>query len=408
MWFDYVFLLYLLHRKLNRMKYIKQLARTIGLKKAYHLLQDLALRWRGFHLLTQKQTADFMVPYQISVIPENRVLLPAVINSANHKTIFQAKESATDQIYVWEYIDPNKKAWLSRYGSTIIRRKVLCTDRTHGSFYRNIWKKDQRPVKMVATLIAPFSHFQEGTGYGGYFDFVFFIAVKLCRIKDALPKDDFSDAVIAYPPFNSHYETEYLQLLGFSRDNLVDSSLFKVVSVRTLTGNGRNWHPNLADILSLKRHIQKKFQPVKTAANRVYISRACRRRIVNEKELIIMLKKFDFLIIDDTERTVTEQISIYHNASFILGPHGASFGNIIWCEPGTHLFELFSPNYMPDFFLYLTKVMDMKYSAYHEGDPDPNVNYIEGISEDIFVSVPQLELCLERILKNDLTKTDIS
>lgn len=380
----------------------------IGLKVIYRSLRDLGLRWRGFHLLTQKQTVDFMAPYQISVSPEDRILLPAVINSSNHKAIFQAKESATDQIYVWEYIDPHKKAMLSRYGSAIIRRKVLCTDRTHGSFYKDIWKKDQRPVKMVSTLIAPFSHFQEETGYGGYFDFVFFIAVKLCRIKDALPKEDFSDAVIAYPPFNSHYEREYLQLLGFSTDNLVDSSLFKIVSPRILTGNGRTWHPNLTDILSLKRHIQKKFQPVKTAANRIYIRRAGRRCIINEKELLIMLKKFDFLIIEDTERTVTEQITIYHNASFILGPHGASFGNIVWCEPGTHLFELFSPNYMPDFFLYLTTVMDMKYSAYHERDPDPNVNYLEGITEDIFVSVPQLEICLENIFKNDLRKIDVS
>lgn len=390
------------------MKYIKQLAKNIGLKRTYHSLRDLILKWRGFQLLTQKQTVDFMAPYQISVTPENRTLLPHIANCFNNKTIFYAKESATDQLYVWEYNDQNKKAALSRYGSVIIRRKVLCTDRTHGSFYRNIWKKDRRLHISATTLIAPFSHFQEGTGYGGYFDFVFFIVVKLCRIKDALPEQDLSKAIIAYPPFNSHYETEYLQLLGFNRNNLVDSSLFNIVSPRILTGNGRNWHPNLADILSLKRHIQKKIQLVKTTANRIYISRAGRRSIVNESELITMLKRFDFLIIEDTERSVNEQINIYHNASFILGPHGASFGNIIWCEPGTHLLELFSPNYMPDFFLYLTTVMDMKYSAYYEGNPDPTVNYIEGISEDIIVSVPQLELCLENILKNDLAKIDAS
>jgi hypothetical protein len=382
------------------LKYIKRSARAIGLKTIYIILRDLLLKWRGFHLLDQKQTMAFMAPYQLVTIPENRALLPQVADCADQqKIIFTAKESITDRHYVWEYKDPGLKARVSRYGSVVIKGKVLCTDRTHGSFYRDIWKKDDRPAVTAPLLIAPFSHFQEGVGYGGYFDFVFFVVVKICRIKDALPDEDFSDAVISYPPFNGNYEHEYLQLLDLNPDRLIDSSVNKVISPRILTGNGRNWHPNIADILSLKRHIEKKFQPVKTTADRIYISRSGRRRIINEDELIELLKQFNFLIIEDKERSVTEQISIYHNASFILGPHGASFANIIWCEPGTHLFELFSPNYAPDFFLYLTNVMDMKYSGYYEGVPDSKVDYLEGISEDIYVSIPKLEACLKNIFE---------
>jgi len=380
------------------MKFVKNVARGIGLKAVYTPLRDLLLKWRGFQLLDQKQTVAFMEPYLLAMIPENRALLPQIADCADHqKIIFTAKESITDRHYVWEYRDPELKARVSRYGSVVIKGKVLCTDRTHSSFYRNIWKKDERPVFAAPMLIAPFSHFQEGVGYGGYFDFVFFVVVKICRIKDALPGEDFTDTVISYSPFNGDYENEYLQLLDLNPDNLIDCSVNKVISPRVITGNGRNWHPNIADILSLKRHIETKFRPVKTASDRIYISRSGRRRIINEDELIALLKQFNFSIIEDKKRSVTEQISIYHNASFILGPHGASFANIIWCEPGTHLFELFSCNYAPDFFLYLTNVMGMKYSAYYEGTPDSKVNYLDGISENIYVSIPKLEVCLKNI-----------
>lgn len=382
------------------MKHLKQWARLIGVKTAYHAIRDFILKQRGFHLLSLEQTAAFMKPYQLSVFPESNIQLPEIADCADpSKILFTSKQSNTTREYIWEYKDTQKKAQISRYGSIIIRRKVLCTDRTHESFYTTAWEKDHRPVKIVPAVIAPFSHYQSEFGFGGYFDFVFSVLVKFCRIKDALPSADFSDMAISYVPFNTPYEKEYLELLGFNPANIIDSRVYKVVSPRLLTGSSRNWHPNSADIESLKRHIAKKFTPVKTASHRIYISRSERRRVVNEEELITLLKKFDFIIIEDKQRSITEQITLYHNASFIIGPHGASFGNIIWCEPGTHLFELFSPNYVPDFFVYLTTLLKMNYSAYYEGMPDSRVNYLDSITEDIHVSIPQLEQCLKNTLK---------
>jgi hypothetical protein len=384
------------------MEYIKHLARAIGLKKVFVRLQDLLLKWRGYHLLSLEQTVAFMKPYQVKCIPENTTLLPGFANCADpEKNIFDEKSHTTETVYVWDYKDTKKKATLSRHGSVVLQRKVLRTDYDHWGFYKSAWKKDARPVKKVPVMIAPFSHLQEKVGYGGYFDYVFLVATKLARIKEALPDEDLSDVMISYPPYNGKYEADYLSLLDFKPANLIDSSEYKLVSPRVITANSSHWHPNLGDIQVFKKHIEKKFKPVKTESNRIYISRKGRRHVINEDELIALLKKFDFQIIEDKPRTIFEQISLYHNASFIIGPHGASFGNIIWCEPGTHLFELFSSNYLPDFFVYLTEVMGMKYSAYYDGLPDSSVNYLDGISENMYVSIPQLEGCLRNVLKTD-------
>lgn len=351
-------------------------------------------------MLSTDETVAFMKPYQVKCIPKNTTLLPHFADCADpQKNIFEEKTHTTESVYVWDYKDTKKKAKLSRHGSVILRRKVLRTDYDHWGFYKSAWKKDTRPVKEVPVMIAPFSHFQEGVGYGGYFDYVFLVATKLARIKEALPDEDFSDVLISYPPYKGKYEADYLSLLDFNPANLIDSNELKLVAPRVITANSSHWHPNLGDIQLFKKHIEKKFKPVKTESNRIYMSRKGRRHVTNEDELIVLLKKLDFQIIEDKPRTIFEQISIYHNASFIIGPHGASFGNIIWCEPETHLFELFSSNYVPDFFVYLTEVMNMKYSAYYHGLPDSSVNYLDGISENMYVSIPELETCLKNIFE---------
>src|SRR5690606_19657427 len=97
-------------------------------------------------------------------------------------------------------------------------------------------------------------------------------------------------------------------------------------------GNGCGWYPNFEDVLLMRKHILNKIKITPDTGKRIYISRSCRRKIINEEELITLLKKFDFTIIEDKPRTIAEQVSIYNNADFIIGPHGASFSNVIWCR----------------------------------------------------------------------------
>jgi len=374
------------------MSFIKKIIRS-----SYHTLRNLLLKLKGFQLLNTEQTIAFMAPYQVKEVEGNKVLLPEIINCAdNRSVVFKPKEVIADRVYVWDYKDDAKPGKLSKYGSAIIQKRVPSTDFNYNSFLISFREGDNRPDRTVPAVIGLFSQFQDGIMYGGYYDFVFLAATKLSRIKDTLPPEEFANMTISYPLFKGAYETEYMQLLDVDAAKLVDSTTTKIVSPRLITANSAHWYPNLDDIQSLKRNIEKKFQPVKTAPNRVYISRKGRRCVINEAELVELLKKFDFTIIEDKPRTVTEQISIYYNASFILGPHGASFSNIIWCRPGAHLMELFSSNYVPDFFLYLAEINGMKYSAYYEEAPQ-KTNHIDALVEDIQISIPKMQACLEQL-----------
>src|SRR5690606_37688562 len=163
-------------------------------------------------------------------------------------------------------------------------------------------------------------------------------------------------------------------------------------------GNCGTWKPNVNEILSLKRNIECRLDisdKTPSAGNRVYMSRKGRREIENEDELVELLKKFNFIIIEDKERSVEEQIYIYRNASFIIGPHGASFANVIWCKPGTYLYELFSKSWAPDYFLYLVKINEMQYAAYQDDTHEKITDDIfEALSQNIYVSISKLQASL--------------
>lgn len=118
---------------------------------------------------------------------------------------------------------------------------------------------------------------------------------------------------------------------------------------------------------------------------------------MNEPELIRLLRQYHFQIVEDKPRSVAEQVALYHNAECIVGPHGASFSNLIWCQPGTQLLELFTPTYYPAFFRYLAAVLDIRYSAYFQGPADTG-DWAKGLEDDIYVSISEIEQCLEKLM----------
>ncbi|MCH5719562.1 glycosyltransferase 61 family protein [Niabella hibiscisoli] len=94
-----------------------------------------------------------------------------------------------------------------------------------------------------------------------------------------------------------------------------------------------------------------------------------------------------------------EQIDIYRNASFIIGPHGASFTNIMFCKPGTFLYELVPTSWAYDYFLYIVQIMKMEYAAFKDDShPDISEDYYDALHQDLSVSIPKLQESLEKIL----------
>ncbi|QMW06076.1 glycosyltransferase family 61 protein [Spirosoma foliorum] len=360
---------------------------------------EALLKRFGVVLLTKQQTEEYLSPYIVAVSPETQIILHAVPNAAHPATlVFKPTEAVAHQSYVWYYKPALPRTTQLPFGGILTNTNVLCTDFERYHLVQNFLKKGSRTRIMHDILIAPWAHMLDGIAFGGYYDFVILVAAKLCRIREALPEAVFAEAVLAYPLFKTEYEREYLSLIGFTPDRTLDSRLYEVQFNECILGNSGHWfYPNLADIVALKKQVESQLKPVRTAHNRIYISRSGRRRVVNEDALIELLKRYNFTIVDDRPRSVAEQVAIYKNASFIIGPHGASFTNIIWCESGTHLFELFTSTMVVDHFRYLSQLMGMQYSAYYHVIMMGNSRH--SLEEDLFVSIADLEQSLNNLLQ---------
>lgn len=80
-----------------------------------------------------------------------------------------------------------------------------------------------------------------------------------------------------------------------------------------------------------------------TFGRRIYVERgsAKTRRILNEPEVLEMLKKYGFVPVKLEGKTVAEQARLFANAEIIVGTHGAALTNLIFAHEGTKVLEIF-------------------------------------------------------------------
>jgi capsular polysaccharide biosynthesis protein len=85
--------------------------------------------------------------------------------------------------------------------------------------------------------------------------------------------------------------------------------------------------------------------PAKPGWRKIYLTRknAPSRRIVNEDELLPLLRERGFEVVDCGTLSFDEQVKLFSEARYVVGPHGASLTNIVWAPAGAKVFEIFEP-----------------------------------------------------------------
>jgi tetratricopeptide (TPR) repeat protein len=96
---------------------------------------------------------------------------------------------------------------------------------------------------------------------------------------------------------------------------------------------------------------------------RLFISRnhTTNRRIINEVEITNALDKFGFQNVVLESLSIVEQAALLAHAEVVIAPHGGGLTNLIFCQPGTKIIELFSPNYVYPCYWLVSNVMQLDY-----------------------------------------------
>ena len=118
--------------------------------------------------------------------------------------------------------------------------------------------------------------------------------------------------------------------------------------------------------------ILKKFLNPKTnveLSKKIYVTRedSNYRKIINEGDVVTLLREKGYRVINPQLYEIEEQIEIFSNAEKIIAPHGSNLANIIFCKPGTEIFEI-SPSFrdnekiLDDRYFNLSKINDLKHN----------------------------------------------
>jgi capsular polysaccharide biosynthesis protein len=163
------------------------------------------------------------------------------------------------------------------------------------------------------------------------------------------------------------FQDESLELLGISKDKLIECNkqthiVAKQLIVSATAGYTAHVPKNVCEFLR-KEFLEKGNIQKLSGYERVFISRedASHRKLLNEEEVFTLLEKSGFKMVKLSAMSFIEKIQLFNSAKVIVSPHGAGLTNLVFCNPGTKVIELFTPTYLMPCFYIISNHMNLDY-----------------------------------------------
>jgi len=173
------------------------------------------------------------------------------------------------------------------------------------------------------------------------------------------------------------FQVESLEQLGIPRERCleIDDRLALELEWATLPSlPGISGVPRKSSIQFLKKlFLEQETTP--RARRLLFIGReTCHhRRLADAGKLWRHLQALGFEKFDGTGLSIREQANIFRSAQMIVAVHGAALTNLVFCEPGTKLLELFSWDYVNPCYRDLCHLAGIKHQAALIGEnPHPH------------------------------------
>jgi capsular polysaccharide biosynthesis protein len=200
------------------------------------------------------------------------------------------------------------------------------------------------------------------------------------------------------------FQRETLEILGIPKDKIIESDRHPHLQARKLVV------PSLAGHFASPRGFTLQFlrdKFLQTGSRqypeKIYVSRAKAkyRQVANDTQVIELLSNYGFTTVFLEDFSVREQAALFSQAKVIVAPHGAGLTNLVFCNKGTRVVELSSPNYIRTYYLALGNLLGLNhYYLLGENlncDLLRNLMYKSTLFEDIFVNLDHLETIIAKI-----------
>jgi len=260
------------------------------------------------------------------------------------------------------------------------------------------------PVKKIEGLTAFLSH---KSAYGNnYFHWLFNDLARFHLFELAGIELSSIDAFVFAHTRKDFYQSA-LDALGIPASKIIQSINDPHISAdrmlipsATHTVGSSKWACNF-----LRKHFldSESNNDTINVSERIYISRqgATYRRIRNENELIPLLSEHGFEFIKLEAHSIQQQAKILSRAKVVISSHGAGLTNLVFCNPGTKVIEMFPRSVMDTINLigpYPVIAHQCQLDHYHFfGDDIDNCESTPQLRKDFTVNVNQLKSMLNRL-----------
>jgi len=136
---------------------------------------------------------------------------------------------------------------------------------------------------------------------------------------------------------------------------------------------------------------------VEEGKKRLYISRSKSnaRKVLNESEVMAVLKPLGFETVFSEEISFQEQVNYFSQAEVIIAPHGAGLSNLVFCNEKAKVLEFFSPNYVNACYYALADIVGLEYYyLIGEGKRPPDHCDPEIVGANIIIDIASLRKLL--------------
>lgn len=285
----------------------------------------------------------------------------------------------------------------SNYGAVITPDGNLIKDLSHEMF-------EQFNMKFPANFYAQFNYIPGNVAllYSvfsyNYFHWMFDVISRIDFLKESGISVDKYVIDSSYP-----FQKEVLKKLEIPEEKLIqiDRKLniqAQKLIVPSYTGVFRSVVPKRS-CKFLRRELLSKIEYKEIEGRlRLYISRADvgRRIVKNEKQVLEVLSEYGFIPVVLKPLSVAEKIALFQAAEIVIAPHGAGLTNLLFCNPGTMVIELFNANWMLPCYWMICQHLGLDYYyLVGKGERLPSRFNLERIFDDIYVDIEQLILTLK-------------
>ncbi|WP_455185419.1 glycosyltransferase 61 family protein [Azospirillum palustre] len=96
---------------------------------------------------------------------------------------------------------------------------------------------------------------------------------------------------------------------------------------------------------------------------KLYLSRgnASLRRLLNDGDVVELMMAAGYEIVHPEQLSVAEQVSLFAEASHVVGVHGAAFTNIAFMSPGSKIFEIVGEFKPPEFYKKIAGILGLSH-----------------------------------------------